>query len=180
MQPLKTGETESGVDMTLYDRLAPAIFTYLRQQVANQQDAEDLLLEVFSAALKKQELSSLPEAQQLAWLRRVARNKVIDCYRRSALRTELPLEQAVETEDSQLTPEAYAVQQESYARLHRALEQLSPPQQQLIRLRYGNGLRLVEIAGMLEKPEGTVRKTLVRALRRLRAIYDTIERGRGQ
>lgn len=177
MRPLKTGEAQGDVDVTLYDRLAPTIFTYLRQQVTSQQDAEDLLLEVFSAVLNKQELSDLPEAQQLAWLRRVARNKVIDRYRRNALRTELPLEQAVEMEDGQLTPEAYAVQQESYERLHLALEQLSPQQQQLIQLRYGNGLRLVEIAGMLEKPEGTVRKMLFRTLRRLRAIYDTIERG---
>jgi RNA polymerase sigma-70 factor (ECF subfamily) len=43
-------------------------------------NAEDLLLEVFVAALNNQHLSHLGDEQQLAWLRRVARNKVIQLF----------------------------------------------------------------------------------------------------
>jgi DNA-directed RNA polymerase specialized sigma24 family protein len=86
-------------------RFAPTILAYLSQQVPNLQDAEDLLLEVFMAALKYEMLANLPEERQLAWLRRVARNKVIDRYRHTALLTFLPLEQVAEMEDSQLSPE---------------------------------------------------------------------------
>ena len=77
----------------------------------------------------------------------------------------------------QLTPEQRVVQRENYERLYISLERLSPLQQQLIRLRYGNGLRLVEIARILDKPEGTVRKWLARTLHQLRAIYEKTERG---
>src|SRR5215467_8109669 len=62
-------------DASLYNRFAATIFTYLLNQVQNEHDAEDLLLEVFLAALSHESLSSLPVQGQLAWLRRVARNK---------------------------------------------------------------------------------------------------------
>ncbi len=177
MRLLNTGEEQDDVDITLYDRFAPTIFAYLYQQMASQQDVEDLLLEVFMAALCNPTLSGLTEGQQLAWLRRVARNKVIDLYRRNSVRTELPLEFILEVEDGQLTPEEYAIQREGYERLHRAIQQLQALQQQLIKLRYGNGLRLVEIAAIFEKPEGTVRKMLVRTLNQLRTMYDKAEKG---
>src|SRR5713226_3551449 len=76
---------QGGFGGSLYDRFAATIFTYLSQQVPNEQDAEDLLLEVFLAALKSDSLSQQSAQAQLAWLRRVARNKVIDRYRHTAL-----------------------------------------------------------------------------------------------
>lgn len=176
MQQLNTDAGQNDKDTTLYARFAANVLSYLCQQVANQLDAEDLLVEVFMAAHQNVALSNLSEERQLAWLRRVARNKVIDRYRHAALLTLLPLERVEETEDSALSPEQRAVQHESYQRLYAALEQLSPAQQQLIHLRYGNGLRLVAIADMLEKPEGSVRKMLARTLRQLRAIYEKTER----
>lgn len=177
MQQLNAGEEEhSAVDTSLYDRYASTIFAYLYQQVSSRQDAEDLLLEVFMAALTSDTLTNLTGEQQLAWLRRVARNKAIDRYRHTTALAMLPLEQILETEDDQPTPEQRTIQQEKYEHLYRSLEQLSPLQQQLIRLRYGNGLRLVEIAELLNKPGGTVRKLLARTLRQLRTTIEQQER----
>jgi len=177
MQQLNTDAGQADAHTRLYHRYASTILAYLCQQVASRQDAEDLLVEVFMAAHTHVALSTLSDERQLAWLRRVARNKVIDRYRHTALLTMLPLEQIVATEDSTLSPEQRAIEQENYRRLYSALAQLAPEQQQLIRLRYGNGLRLIAIAELLEKPEGTVRKMLARTLRQLRAIYEKIERG---
>ena len=177
MQQLNTDAGQNDIDATLFYRFSVNILSYLCQQVSSQQDAEDLLVEVFMAAHSHSELSRLSEERQLAWLRRVARNKVIDRYRHAALLTMVPLEHIIETEDRELTPEHRAMQQENYRRLYSALEQLSPEQQQLIHLRYGNGLRLVAVAHLLEKPEGSVRKMLARTLRQLRAIYEKTEEG---
>lgn len=176
MKQLKMSEEQNSAGAALYDRFAPAIFAYLYQQVASRQDAEDLLLEVFVAALRDDTLFGLGEERQLAWLRRVARNKVVDRYRHDALFALLPLDQAEEQEDDALTPEQQAERRENYERLYRAIEQLSPEQQQVIRLRYGNGMRLVEIAAMLDRPDGTVRKLLERALQKLRGLYEQAER----
>lgn len=172
MQQLNTHAAHNDTNVSLYDRHATTIFAYVYQQLANQQDAEDLLLEVFMAAFNNSALVGLTDAQQLAWLRRVAKNKVIDSYRHAAVLNIVPLEEFLNTEDEALTPEQRAIQQEQYEQLYYALQQLSPTQQQLIRLRYGNGLRLVEIAEMLHRPEGTIRKLLARVLRQLRTIYE--------
>ncbi len=177
MQQLDMDNAQNEEDETLYDRFAGIIFRYLFQQVSNEQDAEDLLLEVFLAALQDKSLSSLPAGRQLAWLRRVARYKVIDRYRHIALLNLLPIEQALEMEDTALTPEQYTEQKENYECLYQSIAQLTSLQRELIRLRYRNGLRFSEIAIILGKPEGAVRQLFVRTLRQLRAIYDQLERG---
>jgi RNA polymerase sigma factor (sigma-70 family) len=177
MQQLNTDNTQNAENSTFYDRFAAIIFQYLLQQVSNVQDAEDLLLEVFVAALQDRSLISIPDERQLAWLRRVARNKVIDRYRHVALLNLLPIEQALELEDTALTPEQYSEQKENYDRLYQSIAQLTSQQRELIKLRYRNGLRFDEIAAILEKPAGTVRQSFVRAIRQLRTIYDQLERG---
>ena len=164
-------------DGSLYDRFAATIFAYLLSQVKNEQDAEDLLVEVFLAAFSNESLSRLPVQGQLAWLRRVAHNKVIDRYRHTALLTLLPIEQAMETIDDALTPEQHTEQQEKFTHLYQAIAHLPALQRELLRLRYRDGLRFYDIATVLEKPEGTVRKLLVRTLQQLRTIYDQLERG---
>lgn len=161
----------------LYDRFATTMLAYLCQMVSNRQDAEDLLLEVFMAACNNEMLLRLPAGRQLAWLRHVARNKAIDRYRHTARLTLLPLDEAEDTEDEGLTPQEQAEQRQSYERLSQALAQLSPIQQELIRLRYGRDLRLNRIAQVLQKPEGTVRKLLSRTLHQLRQLYEESEKG---
>lgn len=163
-----------------YMRFAPTIFAYLSRQMVNQQDAEDLLLEVFLRASQEAMLEEMPEERQLAWLRRVARNKVVDYYRHQRLISWLPLPQASELVDERLAPEERAEQQEAYTWLFLALKRLSPGQQELIRLRYGDELRLAEIAGIMGRPEGTVRKMLTRTRRQLRTYYEQLERGQEQ
>jgi RNA polymerase sigma-70 factor (ECF subfamily) len=177
MQQLNMDNAQNAVDSTFYDRFAAIIFHYLFQQVSNEQDAEDLLLEVFLAALQDKSLPNLPAGRQLAWLRRVARNKVIDRYRHIALLNLLPIEQALEMKDTALTPEQYTEQKENYERLNQSIAQLTSLQRELIRLRYRNGLHFIEIAAILEKPEGTVRQLFVRTIHQLRTIYDQLERG---
>ena len=177
MQQLNMDNTQNEEDSTFYDRFAAIIFQYLLQQVSNVQDAEDLLLEVFVAALQDKSLFNLSPGRQLAWLKRVARHKVIDRYRHIALLNLLPIEQALELEDTALTPEQYTEQKENYDRLYQSIAQLTSQQRELIRLRYRNGLRFDEIAAIFEKPAGTVRQSFVRALRQLRTNYDQLERG---
>lgn len=58
-QPVETAQGK--FNASLYDRFAATIFTYLLSQVQNEQDAQDLLLEVFLAALGNELLSSLPD-----------------------------------------------------------------------------------------------------------------------
>ncbi len=66
----------------LYDRYASAILAFLGRHTTSPEDAEDLLVEVFLAALDKPDLTSLSPEHQQAWLYRVASNKLVDHLRR--------------------------------------------------------------------------------------------------
>jgi RNA polymerase sigma-70 factor (ECF subfamily) len=143
--------------------------------VSDKQDAEDLLLEVFMAAFHSDLLLRLPAKQQLAWLRRVARNKAVDRYRHMTRLTMVPLDQATEMAAEEFTPQQLAERRQAYERLSHVIGKLPSIQQELVRLRYGHDLRLTEIAERFGKPEGTVRKLLSRTLRRLRTLYEQSE-----
>lgn len=60
MQPyIDVGNTipkATATNTQLFHRHAPAIFAFLRQQTSSREDAEDLLLEVFTAALEHKQL----------------------------------------------------------------------------------------------------------------------------
>ena len=173
----KLDQYEEGSDVlenTLYDCHSSALYRYIFRQVSQPQDAEDVLLEVFLIALRYENLIDLPPQRQIAWLQGVARRRIIDRYRHNSRVELLPLEQTLEVLDDEMTPEEQTLRRENYQCLYAALAQLSPMQQQIVRLRYGNGLRFSEIATMLDKSEGTVRKMLVRILRQLRAIYNSL------
>jgi RNA polymerase sigma factor (sigma-70 family) len=161
-------------DNALYDRYAASIFAYARLHTASWEDAEDLTLEVFLKALEHDNLSWLTDKQQLVWLRRVAHNKLVDSYRRSTRPPVVPIEQVVETlyHDEALAPEQLALRREELEQLYKAVGKLSVLQQQVLRLRFGDGLRFSEIAILLNKGEGTVRKLCSRTLGSLRTIYN--------
>ena len=161
-------------DNTLYERHAAIILAYVRSRTASWQDAEDLTLEVFLTALEHDNLSWLTDKQQLVWLWRVAHNKLIDSYRRPGQPPAVSLEQVVEnaSHDETLMPEQLVLRREELERLYKAIGKLPPQQQQVLQLRYGEGLRFAEIAVLLNKREATVRKICSRSLVLLRRIYE--------
>lgn len=86
----------------LYQSYAPHTLAYLRRHVRTQEDAEDLLLDVFLAALKHESLlAELSEEEHRAWLFTVARNKVFDYHRRARRQRVSPLEEAQELPDKE-------------------------------------------------------------------------------
>jgi RNA polymerase sigma factor (sigma-70 family) len=163
---------DNSLSAELYQRYAPKMLAYLCHHISSLDDAEDLLLEVFLAALEKEHmLSRLSEDEQRAWLWTVARNKMIDYHRRTQRRRIVPLEQVEETMFDELLPEQVALQQEEHTTLHIYLKQLPTVQQEILQLRFTAGLRCTEIATVLNKSEGAIRTMLSRTLNTLRNIY---------
>ena len=161
----------------LYQRYAPELLQYIRRHVPSQEDAEDVLLEVFIAALEKPDLSAMSEQEQLAWLRRVAHNKFVDFHRRSTRRPSIPL-QDVQYElydEDDRAPEAVALGHEQHTLLRTHLASLSQIQQEILRLRFAEDLHCPEIARRLDKSDGAIRTMLSRVLHLLRNIYTNSE-----
>lgn len=157
-----------------YHLHALSLLAYVRQHVASREEAEDIVIEAFIAALEYKDISifALDEREQLAWLRRVAYYKCIDRHRRSARQPTLPLEEVADIllEDESLDPEQLALRHEEHTALLQALSQLPEHYQTLLRLRFANGLHSSEIGRLLKKSEGAIRVSLSRALNALRTI----------
>ncbi len=158
----------------LYQRYAPAILAYVRRHVPSVEDAEDVLLDVFLAALEhRASFLQLDERQQLAWLRRTAHNKFIDYHRRVRRRPAVSLEFAAEAlyEDDDRAPEKIVLRQEEHEQLYEWLADLPEHQQEVLRLRFAANMRCIDIARHLDRREGTIRAWLSRSLNFLRVTY---------
>jgi RNA polymerase sigma factor (sigma-70 family) len=156
----------------LYRRHAVFLMSYVRRHVRSREDSEDIVLEVFLATLKRHELVHLSEEQQLAWLLRVASNKIADHHRRAGNRVAQSLDEAetaIPADEQSL--DQLVLRQEEHALLRDRLGQLPEQYQLVLQLRFVNGLRSTEIAARLHKSPGAVRMTLVRALNTLRETY---------
>ncbi len=157
-------------DATLFDRYGQAVFSYACLHTSSREDAEDITLEVFMAALEHDNLTALADSEQLAWLRRVAHNKIVDSYRRWIRHPTVALNTVAEMiyEDDLYAPEHVVIKQELLEQLAAAIRMLSPLQQQVLRLRFGHELPFAEIAILLQKREDAVRKLLSRTIALLR------------
>jgi RNA polymerase sigma factor (sigma-70 family) len=60
-----------------------ALRAFIRKRVADQSDAEDILQDVFSELVEAYRMMQ-PLEQVTAWLYRVARNRIVDLFRRRA------------------------------------------------------------------------------------------------
>ena len=168
---------QSGLEDTpigkLYQCHWQEVFTVIRQSISSREDAEDILLDVFLAALESKTLVSTSETHQKAWLRRVAYNKCMDFHRRTTRRPTSFLDRHLEElyDDESLAPERVALRQEEVVQLQKHLEMLTADQREILRLRFADGLRCAQIAARMHKSEGAIRSVLARALNRLRGIY---------
>jgi RNA polymerase sigma factor (sigma-70 family) len=167
--------TEESPVADLYQRHARKILAYIRLRVDSQEDAEDLLVEVFLVTMQNETPLSLSESAQLTWLRRVAHNKIVDRYRRIGRLPAIASLDAFEEvllDDDERTPEALALRNADHAQLRMHLACLSQIQQEVLWLRFAHDLSTKEIATRLEKNDSAIRMLLSRTLNRLRGIYE--------
>ncbi len=175
-------QREEGVDdspvAVLYQRHAHTILRYVNRYVPLKEDADDLVLEVFLVALGSKVWINWAEEEQLAWLRRIAHNKMVDHLRRISRRPSVVLDDALDLllEDEYRSPEQTALRNEDHVQLRAHLDKLSPLQQEIVRLRFAYDLRTKEIAQLVHTSDSVVRVMLSRALNSLRRVYQQQER----
>ena len=157
----------------VFDRYCPVIYAYLRSHLSSREDVEDLTLDVFAAALENPSLPGWSGARQLAWLKGVARNKLMNSYRYVQRHPTVALDESADDLPDPDEPERILLRNETYGQLHQSIQQLSPVQQQLLLLRYGHGLTTSEIAVLLHKSDQSIRQLLSRTVCLLRTLSAT-------
>lgn len=156
-------EYEPGAFAEIYERYYQRIYNYVYYRVSDGATAEDLCSEVFVKALEAIGSFTFQGVPFSAWLYRIASNLVIDHYRRQPQQPELPLEESrpiVIDENPGMSLEQHFNHQE----LRQALRGLTSDQQQVIILKFVDGLSNSEVAQILGKTEGAVKSLQHRAL----------------
>lgn len=150
----------------LYQEHVQAIYRYIVVRVSDEQLAEDLTGDVFTKALR-----GLPAYQDsgspfLAWLYSIAHARVVDEYRK---RDRRPSE--VDVDDQPVAYDANLDGDMAQAQLREVLQavlvHLTEEQQQVIALRFVEGLSLEETAQAMGKNANAIKALQHRALRAL-------------
>lgn len=158
----------------LYERHMDAIYRYIYFRVAEAAQAEDMTEEVFVKAWE-----ALPNYRPgkhpfTSWLYRIAHNLVVDYYRRKP-----GVEVATELDpDAQPDPapalEDKLVEKQNLSALAEAIQQLSDEEQQVVILRFVEGLPHRQVAAIVGKSVAACRVIQHRALA---ALADLLGKG---
>ncbi len=148
----------------IYKRYYQSIFNYIYYRVSDTTIAEDLCHEVFLRALEAIQSFTFQGVPFSAWLYRIAGNLVIDHYRRQPPQPEISLEDTNRPLVADDNPGAALERHFTHQELRQALRQLTDDQQQVIILKFVDGLSNSEVAQILGKTEGAVKSLQHRAL----------------
>lgn len=150
---------------TLYESNAPLIYRFMFWRTKDKMLAEDLTSHVFEKAWRSRD--SFKGGSAKAWLHRIARNTLIDHWRkRQELLVEDPASLDIVSEAKQ---PGEVVDLEILAdNLRAALSLLPKDMSQVVKLRFIHGLSAKQTGQKLGISEANVRVIQYRALRKLR------------
>jgi len=152
----------------LYDHYAPRIYAYIYRRLSDAHLAEDLTGDVFVRVMQAIRAERFWHTSFQAWLYRVAHNLVVDHYRHQPPAAELELdERLVAAEDD---PASAVAERLSHQRLRAAISRLTPDQQQVLALRFGEGMTARKAAEVMDKSTGAIEALQHRALAALRRV----------
>ena len=159
----------------LYRDYLGRIYAYVRAQVGDSADAEDITAQVFMNAYQAYERFEPRHSTPAAWLFRIARNATLDHFRAGGRRDRLRRtieHQPVDAED----PAHMAEERIQYRALLAHVARLPERQREVISLRH-SGLSFEEVGGMMACSEDAAKMLYHRALKALRAA---VQRGEEQ
>jgi RNA polymerase sigma-70 factor (ECF subfamily) len=156
----------------LYDQFVSRLYSYFYHQVQGQSVvAEDLTEEVFVKVIEKlnqYQDRGLPFA---AWVFRIARNHLID-YRRCQPKASMAL-----IDECDQVPEERAERSLELvltrSELANAMSCLTEVQRQVLGLRFGQGMSMLEASQIIGRSEDAVKKLQARGLQALKRALDS-------
>ena len=155
----------------LYDHYMPMIYRFILLKVAQREEAEDLTHQVFLKAWtsigSKYSEKGLPFS---SWLYRIARNVVIDKYRRTKPTVDLD-EDLIEI-TSHLDLEQKIDIKNDVRKIFDAINKLKAVEKDTVIMRFVEDLSIKEVSESLGKSEGAVKLIQHRAIEKIRKLME--------
>ena len=156
-----------------YELLAPKVYSVIFRIVRSEDDALDILQEVFTHFW-----NSAPELHKVhsnisAWILLLARNRAVDETRSYRFRTQHNTESFDNFEHESLiadihTPDEKLTEDAAKQEIRRAFEVLNDEQKKIMQLVYFSGMTPKAVAETLNLSPGAVRKTIRTSVEKLR------------
>ncbi len=170
---LAGGDPEALAD--IYDRHARLVYSLAFRIVGSQDEAEEVVQDVFVQAWKQAAKFDRARGAVVAWLLMMTRSRAIDRLRANrGLPTAGEISEVPDPADPSFGPEVRTLTAEQLAKVHAAIQALPLVQRITIELAYYEGLTHLEIAERLEQPLGTVKTRIRLGLMKVRdAVLET-------
>ena len=150
----------------IYDGYVERIYRFVFFRVDDQQTAEDITSQVFLKAWSNLDRFEFTRTPYIAWLYTIAHNTVIDHYRTRKVTTALEDVQLSQPDDAEAVENQIDLTVEMKT-IKAAMQSLTEDQQQVLHLRFIEGMSNTEIAQQLGKREGAIRALQMRGLQAL-------------
>lgn len=157
----------------LFEITLPSVFRYLYGRSGDATLAEDLAQDAYMRAMRAIRTSFKGGSTEfIAWMIRIARNRFLDHVKSGRVRWEVVVDETPITLASG-DPESEAIDAVAGGDLRRALQRLTAEQQEIVYLRFFQGLQIAEVAAATGRTEGAVKALQFRALRSLERVIDS-------
>ena len=154
----------------LYDQYASRIYRFVYVRVSHKQVAEDLTSDIFFKALHGLP-SFKPGTNFTAWLYTIARNCIIDYYRRHHETANLDVAENISSSEN------ISAEVENRILLQKVrdiLSEFSEKDRDIIMLRVWDGLSHKEISEILQMSEGASKVAYMRAIKKLQSALPVL------
>ena len=155
-------DLDAQVISAVYDRYFLDVFRYVRYRIGDEQAAEDITSDVFVRLLEASQRGRGPRTNLKAWLLGTASHIATDHIRR-AYRG--PTQEISDNMfDPLAAPHTEIERRESERTIRNAMKKLTPEQQHVLALRFGEGYSIEETAAVMNKKINAVKALQFRAL----------------
>lgn len=146
----------------IYDQYFSEVYRFVLYRVGDQNLAEDIASDVFIRLLEAVKVGRGPESNLKGWLIGTASHVVTDHFRKKYRRPEDELPESLP--DLEPGPASEVDQREQNRLVRGAYAKLTPEQQDVLALRFGQGYSLEETASRMDKNVNAVKALQFRAL----------------
>jgi RNA polymerase sigma-70 factor (ECF subfamily) len=152
----------------LYERHLRRIYNYVYYRTGSAADAEDLTSRTFFQAMNNLHRYQVQAVPFSAWLFRIAHNLVANWHRDTGRHRATSTDAIYALPSDDDGPDDVAEASEERRELHQAVRDLAADRQQLLLLKFSEGLSNDEIAKIMGRSEGAIKALLHRTVVGLR------------